>query len=58
MKYKAAMVTVIAFVLLSLARPDKEFKIFQFPQNWIPGMDGDFSDWEMVPDSYRIGIEW
>jgi hypothetical protein len=52
------MVTVIAFVLLSLARPDKEFKIFQFPHNWIPGMDGDFSDWEMVPDSYRIGIEW
>jgi hypothetical protein len=57
MKYKAAMVTVIAFVLLSLARPDKEFKIFQFPQNQIPRIDGEFSDWKMVPETYTIGIE-
>lgn len=33
------------------------FKVFQFPRNAIPRIDGDFSDWDIVPDSYRVGIE-
>ena len=32
------------------------FKVFQFPRNAIPRIDGDFSDWDIVPDSYRVGI--
>ena len=28
-----------------------DFKVFQFPRNAIPRIDGDFSDWEIVPDS-------
>ena len=35
-----------------LARPDVEFKVFQFPHDAMPRIDGDTSDWEMVPDSY------
>ncbi len=35
--------------VFSLSRPDKEFKIFQFPRDQIPRIDGDTSDWNMVP---------
>ena len=30
------------------------FKVFQFPRTAIPRIDGEFSDWEIVPDSYAI----
>lgn len=33
------------------------FQVFQFPRNAIPRIDGDFSDWEIVPDSYSVGID-
>ena len=39
------------------AQPNSEFQIFQFPPNQIPRIDGEFSDWEMVPDSYSIGLD-
>jgi len=48
---------ICILVSMSFARPDKEFKIFQFPQNEIPRIDGDFSDWDMVPESYSIGLD-
>jgi hypothetical protein len=35
-------------------RPEVTFKIFQFPANMIPRIDGDTTDWNMVPDNYRI----
>ena len=38
-----------------LARPDVEFKVFQFPADRIPRIDGDSHDWDFVPDSYAIG---
>jgi len=41
----------------ALERPDKEFKIFQFPSNVIPRIDGKTDDWEIVPESYEIGTE-
>jgi len=33
------------------------FKVFQFPRTAIPRIDGDFTDWDLVPDSYAVGIE-
>lgn len=33
------------------------FKVFQFPRTMIPRIDGDFTDWDIVPESYAIGIE-
>lgn len=33
------------------------FKVFQFPRTMIPRIDGEFSDWDIVPDSYAVGIE-
>jgi hypothetical protein len=41
----------------ALERPDKEFKIFQFPANMIPRIDGQIDDWEMVPATYIIGTD-
>jgi hypothetical protein len=40
-----------------LARPDVEFKIFQFPADRIPRIDGNSDDWSFVPDSYSIGMD-
>ncbi len=39
----------------ALDRTDRNFKIFQFPADKIPRIDGDASDWDIVPDSYAIG---
>ena len=54
---KIILLPFIAFFLMSFVRPEKEFQIFQFPQDQIPRIDGNFSDWSMVPTSYNIGIE-
>ncbi len=40
--------------LSALERPGVEFQIFQFPADQIPRVDGDASDWEIVPDSYAV----
>lgn len=41
----------------SQSRPDTTFKIFQFPADQIPRIDGNTSDWDMVPASYNIGTD-
>jgi hypothetical protein len=38
-------------------RPDITFKVFQFPPNMIPRIDGNADDWAIVPDSYAIGMD-
>jgi hypothetical protein len=42
---------------LAIERPGKVFKIFQFPANMIPRIDGSADDWTMVPDDYAFGME-
>jgi PKD domain len=37
--------------------PAQIFKVFQFPADKIPRIDGDPSDWAMVPASYSIGLD-
>ena len=39
----------------ALERPGLEFRIFQFPANAIPRIDGKGDDWAIVPESYTIG---
>ena len=41
----------------ALQRTDTEFKIFQFPANMIPRIDGQTGDWAMVPESYAYGTD-
>ena len=39
------------------ARDGKVFRIFQFPRNQMPRIDGDKSDWTIVPQNYTYGTE-
>jgi len=41
----------------ALERADTEFKIFQFPPDRIPRVDGKADDWEIVPLEYAIGMD-
>jgi hypothetical protein len=53
---------IVVFLLMvsaaaALERPGVEFKVFQFPANQIPRIDGKSDDWAMVPETYSIGID-
>ena len=48
---------ICALPASALERPEVTFKIFQFPADAIPRIDGDISDWALVPDEYAIGID-
>ncbi|HEV7349464.1 PKD domain-containing protein [Telluribacter sp.] len=39
------------------ARNGKVFQIFQFPRNQMPRIDGDKSDWAIVPEKYTYGTD-
>ncbi len=52
---RAATLAVFTLSLQALERPGVEFKIFQFPANKIPTIDGKAGDWAIVPESYSIG---
>ncbi len=41
----------------ALERSDVEFKIFQFPRNMIPRIDGETDDWDIVSGDYIIGLD-
>lgn len=41
----------------NISAQDKPLKIFQFPANMIPRIDGDASDWDIVPQSYAVTTE-
>lgn len=50
------------FVLLfssqsAFAQETQSYKIFQFPADKIPRIDGDAGDWDMVPDDYIVGMD-
>ena len=51
------LVVAAARLVAALERPDVEFKIFQFPANQIPRIDGKTDDWAMVPARYAIGSD-
>lgn len=64
MKYfKPLLIVVLCHLLcINLQAQDIQvrepgFKVFQFPRTAIPRIDGEFSDWDIVPDSYIIPIE-
>jgi hypothetical protein len=42
---------------LAQQRRDVTLKIFQFPPDRIPRVDGEVDDWNMVPDTYAIGMD-
>ncbi len=50
-------VVFVCTPVLGLERPEVEFKVFQFPANMIPKIDGKPDDWELVPADYIIGTD-
>ena len=64
MKHIPLVLITVACLSLSLGVQADEiqvrepgFKVFQFPRTAIPRIDGEFSDWDLVPDSYAVPIE-
>ena len=51
------LLLLVIFPASALERPEVTFKVFQFPANMIPRIDGNDDDWAMVPDSYAIGMD-
>lgn len=49
--------SLIFLNIVSYSQSDTVFKIFQFPADKIPRIDGNPADWEIVPDSYAIGSD-
>lgn len=45
-----------ALIQIAAAQDNRQFKIFQFPADQIPVINGDASDWEIVPDSFVVGM--
>ncbi|MDD4921662.1 MAG: hypothetical protein PHS30_04185, partial [Bacteroidales bacterium] len=45
----------IAIGSFAESQTKEPFKIFQFPANKIPCIDGNTADWDIVPDSFVIG---
>src|SRR6188474_1104409 len=50
-------VLLAAPVAIALEKPDTTYQVFQFPADKIPRIDGDTSDWAMVPESYVVGTD-
>lgn len=51
------LLSIFPYYSFCLERPDTIFPIFQFPLDKIPRIDGNPDDWDIVPNSYTIGIE-
>ena len=50
-------VLLLLFFTLQLWSQDtRSFKVFQFPANKIPMIDGNSEDWKLVPEAYTVGM--
>ncbi|SDL65339.1 PKD domain-containing protein [Pedobacter sp. ok626] len=59
MRYKYFCI-IIAFSLFSvrgIAQEDRGYKVYQFPANMIPRIDGKTEDWDTFPSEYIVGID-
>jgi hypothetical protein len=57
MKRSIAIFVLFGSALLAADRPGTVFRIFQFPPDQIPRIDGNPDDWKIVPDDYAIGMD-
>ena len=53
----ALLLTLTTWPVAALERTNTVFKVFQFPADQIPRIDGDTNDWSIVPESYVIGMD-
>jgi hypothetical protein len=52
-----AALLLFSLSALALDRTNITFKVFQFPPNMIPTIDGKTNDWDIVPEDYVIGMD-
>jgi hypothetical protein len=57
MLLKLLLLISICLPAAAVDRPGTTFKIFQFPPDKIPRIDGNTDDWKMVPEDYTIGSD-
>lgn len=57
MKTLVTIAILLSAVANILAQEDRGYKIFQFPANMIPRVDGKTDDWDMFPKEYIIGTD-
>ena len=50
-----ALTILFCYPVSANEKPGVTYKIFQFPANMIPRIDGSADDWAMVPEDYVIG---
>jgi PKD domain len=53
----AAAVVIATGAAQALEKPQITYPVFQFPADRMPRIDGDISDWAMVPESYVVGTD-
>jgi len=56
-KYSFFLILGFLFFLKSQAQEDRGYKIYQFPSNRIPRIDGDTNDWADFPSEYVVGTD-
>ena len=52
-----AVAVLCCLPALAIEKPGVTYKVFQFPANMIPRIDGNADDWSMVPEEYAIGMD-
>jgi len=64
LSFRAVAMACLAGVVLvngpaarALDRTNDVFKVFQFPADQIPRIDGETNDWNLVPENYVIGSD-
>jgi hypothetical protein len=55
--FMLAALLLFLYPAAALERTNVVFKIFQFPPNMIPTIDGRTNDWDIVPEEYVIGTD-
>ncbi|WP_281336203.1 PKD domain-containing protein [Flavobacterium eburneipallidum] len=54
---KHILILLLFATVQSWSQDTRSFKVFQFPANKIPTIDGNTDDWKMVPKSYVVGMD-
>lgn len=56
-RFFSFLILFLICTLISFAQDERMFKIFQFPPNMIPTIDGEMGDWDIVGEEYSVGLD-
>ena len=57
LKYSILLALGFLFFQRAEAQEDRGYKIYQFPANMIPRIDGSMDDWADFPEEYVVGTD-